>query len=202
MTTRITVAAFFAMITLVVAGWQIQLTPERFVVETESKLWVEGTSTLHDYRCDVGSFDGAFVSSDTGSPIATLTEASIRVPVAAMDCGSGQMNRRMTSALKANRHAEISYALERVEVVESAGTKTLKAVGRLTMAGATQQITMNLEGVQQADGRLRFQGQTALSMAAFGIDPPTAMLGAVRTGDQVTVHFDVAAAGSSALVGR
>jgi hypothetical protein len=33
-------------------------------------------------------------------------------------------------------------------------------------------------------------------MTNFGVDPPTAMLGALRTGETVTIRFDVTAAPS------
>ena len=69
----------------------------------------------------------------------------------------------------------------------------VRTTGDLTINGTTHTIQMNVRG-KATDSGFRFTGQHALKMTDFGISPPTAMLGALKTGDQVTVHFDATVA--------
>jgi len=44
---------------------------------------------------------------------------------------------------------------------------------------------------QQHDGTLRAQGALPILMTDFGITPPTALFGVVRTEDRLVVKFDL-----------
>src|SRR5690554_7280057 len=60
----------------------------------------------------------------------------------------------------------------------------------LTLAGVTRQIQMDVNVEETSEG-IRYTGSVPLKMSDFEIRPPTAMFGALRTGDEVTVGFDV-----------
>ena len=53
---------------------------------------------------------------------------------------------------------------------------------------------MIVEGRRLPDGQFRLTGSLPLLMTDFGIDPPKAMPGTLKTGDRVVVHFDVVVA--------
>ncbi|MDQ7041647.1 MAG: YceI family protein [Rhodothermus sp.] len=158
----------------------------------ESTFEVRGTSTLHDWTCKVTDWQGT-VALRQADELASLQAAEVVVSVGAIACGNGTMDRKMRKALKAKAHPEIRFELERIDAV-AAGAEGywLQVQGRLTVAGATQPVQMRVLA-QPENGGWRFQGVQPLSMKAFGIKPPTAMLGALRTGDRVVVHFDVIA---------
>lgn len=153
---------------------------------------VTGTSTLHDWACEVSDGKGT-VTLGQAEAVASLQAAEVVVPVAALSCKNGTMDRKMREALKAEAHPEIRFVLVQVDsVATDAEGYRLQVQGRLTIAGVTQLVQMQVLARAEADG-WRFQGTQPLSMKAFGIKPPTAMLGMLRTGDEVVVHFDVIA---------
>ena len=43
----------------------------------------------------------------------------------------------------------------------------------------------------QPDGSIALTGSLSLLMTDFGVEPPTAMLGMMKTADQVTVKFEL-----------
>jgi hypothetical protein len=45
--------------------------------------------------------------------------------------------------------------------------------------------------IRQADGSIKATGTVPVKMTAFQMKPPTAMLGAIRCGDEVKVKFDL-----------
>jgi len=153
---------------------------------------VTGTSTLHDWECAVTDWRGRVELGQAGE-LASLQATEVVVPVAALSCKNGTMDRKMREALKAEDHPEIRFVLTRVDSVAAAAEGyRLQVQGRLTIAGAEQPVQMQVLA-RPEDGGWRFQGAQPLSMKAFGIKPPTAMLGTLRTGDEVVVHFDVVA---------
>ena len=76
-----------------------------------------------------------------------------------------------------------------MEVTSNDGSK-LSTNGNLTLAGVTRQIQMDVNVEETSEG-IRYTGSVPLKMSDFEIRPPTAMFGALRTGDEVTVGFDV-----------
>ena len=66
---------------------------------------------------------------------------------------------------------------------------TLKTIGRLTIAGVTRDVTMDVAATRNADGRYTLTGQAPIRMTDFGIKPPKAMMNTIRTGDDVKVTF-------------
>ena len=53
---------------------------------------------------------------------------------------------------------------------------------------------MNVRGEKLANGQVRLQGEHPLLMTDYGLTPPSAMFGALRTADKVTVKFDLVVA--------
>jgi len=72
----------------------------------ESKLWIEGTSTIIDFTCITSSIDGyAFIKSDNikreGNGNQKFeSKAVVSIVVKSLDCGNEMMNDDMYEAMK------------------------------------------------------------------------------------------------------
>lgn len=180
------------------AGWYT-VVPATYTIAPTSKLWVEGTSTVHDFSCNAVEFDGVF-NTNAGSvdAIAGLEDVVVTVPVEKIDCGNGTMDKKMRGALKDEAYPEIRYQMTgaSVEPATTDGTYHLNAKGTLTMAGEERPIDIAVEGTQLSDGNIRFVGSTVVRMSDFDVKRPSAALGTIKTGDEVTVRFEVIAAAS------
>jgi polyisoprenoid-binding protein YceI len=173
---------------------------DAYVLTPESRLRIEGTSTIDTFTCEAetilgsghlqGSHGVAGEKSRIGSEEARV---ELIVPVESFDCGKARMNRDMYEALKASSHPEIGFLLDGVEVVDSNsdGEYNLRATGRLSLAGEERQVTLSVRSTTFPDGRLRAAGAVDLLMSDFGITPPKALLGLVRARDQITVAFEL-----------
>jgi polyisoprenoid-binding protein YceI len=180
----------------VLAAWQ----PEpamRYVLTEDTKLWVEGTSTVHDWRCDAAGFEGQL---DIEAGTNGIAQAEVTVPVDQLECKNGTMNKKTRNALKSDDHPAIHFVLDAAEVTPGAdGGFSAATTGRLTIAGQTHTVELAVEGRWMDDGRVQLTGALPLLMSDFGVDPPTAMLGTLKTRDAVTVHFEAVAAPSEDL---
>lgn len=168
-----------------------------YSVQPASKLWVEGTSNKSDFSVNASTVEGSFDISGSGADVSV---ASGEIAVQAKDLKGGKstiMDRLMYDALMVDEHPTITYhlaAAENATAAASDGTFTLATTGKLTLTGTTKDVEIEVTGAPQADGSIRFTGSHALKMSDYGMTPPTAMFGALRTSDDVTIHFDIVAA--------
>ena len=165
-----------------------------FALQSDSKMWIDGTSNRSDWTVTATELSG-FVMKNTEGSLSDPGIEQTEIVVSSAKIVSNKssiMDRLMRKALKVQQHAEITYALKTAEVESSTDTGyTLQTVGDLTLAGVTNEIIMTVEGEEQADGQIRLKGSYPMLMSDFNIERPTAMYGSLRTGDEVTVHFDL-----------
>ena len=63
--------------------------------------------------------------------------------------------------------------------------------GEVRVAGVTKAAAMQVLFQSSDDGTVRVVGSHPMKMSDHGMKPPTAMFGALHTGNEVVVHFDV-----------
>jgi len=167
----------------------------RLAVAPESKLWIEGGSNLHGWSCKASSIDAmidvdeAFLKSSSPT---LLKKVQVKVPVRNLKCGHGGMDNNLYKALKADDTPDISYILGTFDVVPGTNDSfTVKSVGTLKIAGTEKTVNMDVTASKLPDGGIRAEGELPLLMTDFGVKPPTAMLGTLRTDNKVTVKFSL-----------
>jgi polyisoprenoid-binding protein YceI len=159
-----------------------------------SKVTVAGTSTLHDWTVESAKIEGevtvpeGFLAGDA----TVQPTVAVSIPAGSLASGKKKMDDLMHEALRAKEHKSIQYRLVSAKPKSGAGSDrvVLDTRGRLTIAGKTREVPMEVEVLRQAGGRLLVKGTAAITMSDFGMKPPTAMLGTVKTGDDVTVRFE------------
>ena len=169
-----------AILTLALAA--LAASAERFAPATGSMIRVEGTSTLHEWKMEGAAINGQI---DTTKP-----NAVVSIPVATIKSSHTKMDKLMNEALKAKDFPEIRYELvEATDIPDGAASFTAKTKGRLTIAGVTREVAFDVTAARAADGRYVLTGTAPVKMTAFGIKPPVAMMGTIKTGDDVKVTF-------------
>ncbi len=161
-----------------------------------SRLWLEGTSTVRDYKCTSTALQ-ATIDASAGAVRAVLsgnkavTSAQFVVPAKTLDCGNGTMNGHMLEALKEKEQSDIAFRLVSYDLAaaDSGAKGTLNGV--LNINGTDQTVVFPITLAPGADGALRVTGKYELNMKDYGIKPPTLMLGTMKVHEKVTVNFDL-----------
>jgi polyisoprenoid-binding protein YceI len=112
----------------------------------------------------------------------------IAIPAAKLSSPKEGLDKNMHKALKAAEHPEITFRLSRFEGVEPSGA--MRGVGVLKIAGVEREVTLTLK-TQSSGGTFTVNGEVPLLMTDFGITPPKAMLGMLKTDPKVTVTFEI-----------
>lgn len=151
-----------------------------------TKFFVDGTSTLHDWTVESGQVTGKLVVADDNASAIKSVQLSLKVE--SLQSGKSGMDKRMHDAFDTKKNPNISFESSKV-TLNSDKTGGV-ATGKLTMAGATKEVEIPFT-LTSEDGIWKFTGSADLLMTTFEMKPPTAMLGTVRSGDAVTVRFEV-----------
>lgn len=161
----------------------------------ESRIWVEGTSSVRSYSCEAAAVKGSVQAAVTELDVAKLEGAisgvEVVVDVAGLDCGNGTMNGHLRKALKAAEHPAISFRLGDYQAIASGMETRVKMNGTLDIAGQGRPITVEGIATPAADGAVRVRGSHTIRMTEFGVKPPSLMLGSMKVHDPVRLNFDV-----------
>lgn len=177
---------------MLIAGWVQLREPVRTTFQPESKLQLDGTSSVHDWTCNATQLTG-FVESDVSDGL-NVSKVEVTIPVESIDCGHKAMNGRLASTMKVKEHPNVVYKLTDAKVVAnpSPDTYKLQANGSLTIAGVEKPVSMIVDAKRLADGRFQFSGSVPVLTTDFGMKPVVFL--AIKTGDEVKVSFDVISA--------
>ena len=173
-----------------------QQAPEPLAVGS-ARVTINGTSNIHPYTAstDVVRVTSVRFASAVAGPTfweevvkpGALEAFEVSIPAAKLSSPKDGLDKNMHKALKVQQHPDITFRLVRLEARESAGA--LRAVGVLRVAGVEREIVMNIT-TARTDAGLAVKGEVPLLMTDFGIAPPKAMLGMLKTDPKVTVTFE------------
>ncbi|MGF1669394.1 MAG: YceI family protein [Balneolaceae bacterium] len=172
---------------------------ESLNISGASSIEIDGTSTLHDWTVEATEFTVEFKvprSWTKGVDFWIPEEVEsliVRVPVEKLESGKGGMDRRMYRALKKDEYPDIVFIYENMEIVDTGeeNVRVLNINGELTTAGKTLPVVLNVRGKILSTNALKFSGQYEMKMTDFDVDPPSAMLGTIKSGDEITIRFDI-----------
>ncbi len=185
---RVSLAIFLSTAFMVgVSGeTKINLTPE-------SKIWIDGNSTVHPYTLTSTSFEvSCLLKGKTSLKATNVASFTLTLPVKSLHSKDADLDKNAYGALKATEFPTIQFSLSRVEIIQplQEDTVMLQVHGLLTIAGVTKPITVSAKGkVQEETGR--FQGSETLLMTDFGITPPELFWGAIKVDNKIVVNFDL-----------
>ena len=154
---------------------------------------VNGTSTLHDWEMKSadGSFDANFTQTATGA-ITAVNGMSFTTNPKALKSGKSAMDNNAYKALKTDKAPSISFIANTSTVTAvDATTYIVKATGKLSIAGAVKDTEISAKCKVNADKTISVTGERKISMKDFSMEPPSFMMGTIKTGNDVTIKFDL-----------
>jgi hypothetical protein len=157
---------------------------------------IAGTSNIHPYTATTTDvrimrlqLAGGVADADWADLLkpGAIEAFDISIPAATLSSPKDGIDKTMHKALKVEQYPEITFRLSRVEGMPSPGT--FRAIGVLRIAGVDRDVTLKLK-TQESGSTLTVNGDVQLLMTDFGVTPPKAMLGMLKTDPKVTVTFE------------
>ena len=156
-------------------------------------LVVSGTSTLHDWDMKSANANctAVFVFNTSNQPTG-LNALSFSTPVSSLKSEHSSMDKNAYKALKTDKNPAVTYTMSKASINPgNAGTNTVKVTGHLTIAGATRDEEIIATCKANPDNSITVTGSKKISMKDYNMQPPTFMMGAVKTGNDIVLKFTV-----------
>jgi polyisoprenoid-binding protein YceI len=164
-----------------------------------ARITISGTSNIHAYTASTTTVNvtrAQFAAATAGPEFwtnvlkpGTLEAFEVAIPAATLTSPREGLDKNMHKALLVKEHQDITFRLLRFEP-RAGAPDALRAIGVLKIAGVEREVAFDIS-TERKGPALTVQGQVQLLMTDFGIKPPVAMLGMLKTDPKVTVAFDV-----------
>jgi polyisoprenoid-binding protein YceI len=157
----------------------------------QSKMSVQGTSSLHEWESDVTQVEWKGTVTVQGNQLVEIKDVHVKIPVTGIKSTKGRiMDNKTYEAFNSDKNPNIQYRLTNTKITGS-GEYTVVANGNLTMAGVTRPVELTAKAKVLSNGDVQLVGSRKLNMKDFSMTPPTAMMGTIKVGEEVTVKFDI-----------
>jgi len=160
---------------------------KNYTLDSKSTFSVSGTSTLHDWEMKSTSGTGTGDFTITNSKLTNINALSITLLAESIKSEKKSMDKVAYTTLKTDTHKNIKYILKSAEKVNET---TWELTGTYTIAGVSKVLKTTIKTTVTKDG-LNMQGSNKITFTEFGMKSPTAMLGTIKTGQDLTLKFNL-----------
>jgi polyisoprenoid-binding protein YceI len=155
-----------------------------------SKMTIEGTSSLHNWQMEVNDMNCLTKFAIDGRKITSIQSLEFSCLPTSIVSDSKLMDKKTYEALKVESYSKIDFKMIKGEIISRTGDEFNGMVtGNLFIAGQTREIKVPFRGNFLDNGQLMVEGKVDLKMSEFKIEPPTAMFGTLKTGDEISIIY-------------
>ena len=160
--------------------------------QENSKMTILGTSSLHDWQMDVKDIDCSMALITEGENIRGIQDTWFSCITTSIMSDYNIMDKKTYEALKAEEFSNIFFKMISGKIISMTGNEfSGTATGYLSVAGQTKEIKVPFHGNILEKGQVNVEGKVDLKMSEFKIDPPTAILGTLKTGDEISIVYSL-----------
>ncbi|MFT3739266.1 MAG: YceI family protein [Breznakibacter sp.] len=156
-----------------------------------SSVVVKGTSTLHDWEMKATEYLVYAVTEEKGADAIVINEGAATFKSAKILSESSGMDKKAHEALKVSKFPEIVFKVTSPAQLGLANQKG-QLKGDLTIAGVTKQVVVPVSILSQGTNKWVLNASMKFKMSDYGIVPPTALMGTVKSGDAIEMDFKLA----------
>lgn len=155
----------------------------------ESYLTIAGTSTLHEWTMtsSLPQLVAAIETTADGN-VGRLKSLELTVLSQSLKSAHSGMNKNAYSALKVDKYKTINFIVTSSTVQKN----IIQCSGNLSIAGITKQVSVDATCASKGGkSTLICTGSKQLKMSDYQVEAPSFMFGTVKTGDEITVSFNI-----------
>ncbi|WDF60523.1 YceI family protein [Flavobacterium sp. KACC 22758] len=158
-----------------------------YTLDSKSTFSVAGTSTLHDWEMKSASGTGTANLTIANSKLSEIESLSVTLLAESVKSEKKSMDKVAYETLKTDKNKNIKYVLKSAEKVNET---IWELTGTYTIAGVSKVYKTTVKTTVTKDG-LNLQGTNKITFTDFGMKSPTAMLGTIKTGQDLTIKFNL-----------
>ncbi|HKO76976.1 MAG TPA: YceI family protein [Flavobacterium sp.] len=158
-----------------------------YTLDVKTNFSVFGTSTMHDWEMKSASRTGTANLTVTDSKLVDINSIDITLPSESIKSEKKSMDKVAYETLKTDKFKNIKYVLKSADKVNET---TWNLTGTYTIAGVSKVLKTQVK-TTIVNGVVTLQGSNKITFTEFGMKSPTAMFGAIKTGEDLTIKFNL-----------
>lgn len=177
-----------SLLLAVVITLSIQINAQKRYSLTKSTFEVAGTSNIHDWVMRSSDGTGSAILTITDSKLTDIKNLSITLPAESIKSSKTSMDDVAYETLDTKTHKNIKYVLKSADKVNET---TWILIGTFTIAGVSKDFKTQAKVMTNDNDTFVLQGSNRMNFTDFEMTPPSAALGVVRAGKEITVLFNI-----------
>lgn len=159
--------------------------------QNPQSIHVTGSSSLHEWELTFNAVNCIAHTTQRKDSI-QFDQVKINVDATTIESDNDIMTRKAQDALLVKKHAAITFTSNITQGFKiNQHSVSGKIMGTLSIAGHSQEVEIPFQCTFSNTELIKITGHKALKMSDFNISPPTAMLGALKTGNDIEITFDI-----------
>ena len=158
------------------------------VIQEQSYLIIKGTSTLHDWEMKgpITEGDANFTIQD--NQLRDIALLNLRINVEDLKSDSEGLNENAYRALHSKKFPKIIFQFKELESIKD---KIVTLKGEFEVSGIKKTVVIQGNLPYVGEDLLKVEGDYKVKMTEFKIEPPSVMLGMVRSGDEIELKYQI-----------
>jgi hypothetical protein len=175
------------VLTVILTTVSLQANAQRNYNVARAIFEVAGTSNVHDWVMKSTEGNGTVNLTITDSKIADINNLTITLLAESLKSSKTSMDDVAYETLDTKTYKNIKYVLKSASKINET---TWNLIGTYTIAGTSKDYRTQVS-ITANNGTFILKGSNQITFADFGMSPPTAALGVVRAGKELTLIFNI-----------
>ncbi|RED22033.1 YceI-like domain-containing protein [Flavobacterium cutihirudinis] len=171
-----------------VITFSLQVNAQKRFSLAKSNFEVAGTSNIHDWVMKSSEGTGSAFLTITDSKLTDIKNLSITLPAESIKSSKTSMDDVAYETLETKSHKNIRYVLKSADKVNET---TWVLTGTYTIAGVSKEYKTQVRVATYDNSTFVLQGSNRMTFSDFEMTPPSAALGVVKAGKELTVLFNI-----------
>lgn len=175
------------LLTVVFTTMSLQVNAQRNYTITRSTFEVAGTSNIHDWSMKSSEGNGIANLTVIDSKLVDINNLTITLLAESLKSTKTSMDDVAYETLDTKTYRNIKYVLKSATKINET---TWNLTGTYTVSGISKEFK-TVVNVTSMNGNFILRGSNQVTFADFGMSAPTAALGVVRAGKDLTLIFNL-----------
>ncbi|MRX39614.1 YceI family protein [Flavobacterium sp. LC2016-23] len=172
----------------IVITLSLQVNAQRRYSVAKSTFEVAGTSNIHDWVMRSTEGTGSAILTITDSKLTDIKNLTITLLAESIKSSKTSMDDVAYESLDTKTHRNIRYVLKSADKINET---TWMLTGTYTIAGVSKDYKTQIRITSNDNDTFTLQGSNRMTFVDFEMTPPTAALGVVKAGKELTVLFNI-----------
>jgi len=171
-----------------------KLPVNRWVVESNSSLFIEGRSNISPFRCDVTRYlkaDTLELFKDEKGRQFIFSNSYLTIDINGFDCHQRFITNDFRKTLKATQNRYLKVHMISLGLFDTDNRQLVKGNVEIELAGVLKKVAVDFVSTPTGPGRIQMSGSKTLLFSDFNLVPPRKLAGFVRIEEEIKVNFQL-----------